>query len=109
MRTTRHCNSRLYFLHKSITSLRKWYNTSLETFRKVKQQSKPIFLERINCYTKQAKFIIDDASSHLGIAPQHKITADMIQQEEEEISLADFIFCPSPEVKKSGVAELRYD
>jgi hypothetical protein len=45
----------------------------------------------------------------LGIAPQHKITADMIQQEEEEISLAYFIFCPSPEVKKSGVGELRYD
>jgi hypothetical protein len=67
----------------------------------VKQQSKPIFWERINCSTKQAKFIIDDASSRLGIAPQHKITADMIQQEEEEISLADFIFCPSPEVKKS--------
>ena len=26
MRTTRHCNSRLYFLDKSITSLKKWYN-----------------------------------------------------------------------------------
>ena len=25
----------------------------------------------------------------------------MIQQEDEEMSLADFIFCPSPEVKKS--------
>ena len=25
MRTTRHCNSRLYFLDKSITSLKKWY------------------------------------------------------------------------------------
>jgi len=25
MRTTRHCNSLLYFLHKSITSLKKWY------------------------------------------------------------------------------------
>jgi glycosyltransferase involved in cell wall biosynthesis len=58
-------------------------------------------LERLNCSTKQAKFIIDDACSRLGIAPQHKITADMIQQDEEEISLADFIFCPNPEVKKS--------
>jgi len=27
MRTTRHCNSRLYFLHKSITSFKKWYET----------------------------------------------------------------------------------
>jgi hypothetical protein len=53
-------------------------NTSIETFRKVKQQSKPIFWERINCCTKQAKFIRDDASSRLGIAPQHKITADRI-------------------------------
>ncbi|MBD1883960.1 glycosyltransferase family 4 protein [Microcoleus vaginatus] len=86
---------------KDFDAIYLWPNTSIETFRKVKQQSKPIFLERINCYTKQAKFILDDASSRLGIAPQHKITADMIQQEEEEISLADFIFCPSPEVKKS--------
>jgi glycosyltransferase involved in cell wall biosynthesis len=86
---------------KDFDAIYLWPNTSIETFRKVKQQSKPIFLERINCYTKQAKFIIDDASSRLGIAPQHTITADMIQQEQEEISLADFIFCPSPEVKKS--------
>ena len=27
MRTTRPCNSLLYFLHKSITSLKKWYKT----------------------------------------------------------------------------------
>jgi len=60
-------------------------------------------LERINCYTKQAKSIIDDASSRLGIAPQHQITAGMIQEEDEEISLADFIFCPSREVKKSFI------
>ena len=78
-----------------------WPNTSIETFRKVKQESKPIFLERINCYTKQAKSILDDAYRYLGIAPQHQITAGMIQEEDEEISLADFIFCPSPEVKKS--------
>lgn len=58
-------------------------------------------MERLNCSTKQAKFIIDDACSRLGLAPQHKITADMIQQDEEEISLADFIFCPNSEVKKS--------
>lgn len=78
-----------------------WPNTSIETFRKVKERSKPIFLERINCYTKEAKSIADDAYHQLGIEPQHNITAAIIQQEDEEISLADFIFCPSPEVKKS--------
>jgi hypothetical protein len=30
MRTTRHCNSLLYFLHKSITSLKKWYQLAEE-------------------------------------------------------------------------------
>jgi glycosyltransferase involved in cell wall biosynthesis len=75
--------------------------TSLETFRKVKQQGKKSFVERINCSTKNAKFILDDAYGRLGIAPQHGITDAMIQQEDEEMSLADFVFCPSPEVKKS--------
>ncbi|MEG4317839.1 MULTISPECIES: glycosyltransferase family 4 protein [unclassified Microcoleus] len=75
--------------------------TSLETFRKVKQQGKKSFFERINCSTKKAKIILDDAYGRLGIAPQHGITDAMIQQEDEEMSLADFIFCPSPEVKKS--------
>jgi hypothetical protein len=88
---------------KDFDAIYLWPNTSIEIFRKVKQQSKPIFLHRINCYTKQAKFIIDDASSRFGVAPQHLITADMIQQKDEEISLADFIFCPSPEVKKSAL------
>jgi len=86
---------------KDFDAIYLWPNTSIETFRKVKQESKPIFLERINCYTKEAKFILDDAYHQLGIEPQHQITAATIQQEDEEISLADFIFCPSPEVKKS--------
>jgi hypothetical protein len=86
---------------KDFDAIYLWPNNLIETFRKLKQQSKPIFWERINCYTKQAKFIIEDACSRLGVAPQHQSTADMIQEEEEEISLADFIFCPSPEVKKS--------
>jgi glycosyltransferase involved in cell wall biosynthesis len=58
------------------------------------------FTIEINIYISNG-IAIDDASSRLGIDPQHKITADLIQQEEEEISLTDFIFCPSPEIKKS--------
>ena len=88
---------------KDFDAIYLWPYTSIETFRKVKQQSKPIFLERINCYTKQAKFILDDAYRRLGIAPQHQINAGMIQEEDAEISLADFIFCPGLEVKKSFI------
>ena len=85
---------------KDFDAIYLWPYTSIETFRKVKQQSKPIFGERINCYTKQVKFILDDACSRLAVAPQHQITADTIQQEEEEISLADFIFLSEPRGEK---------
>lgn len=78
-----------------------WPATSLETFRKVKQTGQPIFLERINCYMGKAKHILDDAYTRLGVHPQHTITSDSIQQEKAEVELADFIFCPSLEVKKS--------
>jgi glycosyltransferase involved in cell wall biosynthesis len=78
-----------------------WTAISLETFRKVKRAGKPIFLERINCYPGKAKPILDDAYKHLGMHPQHTITPETIKQEEAEAGMADFIFCPSPEVKKS--------
>jgi glycosyltransferase involved in cell wall biosynthesis len=98
----RNCTEKLFLRDvKDFDAIYLWPNTSIETFRKVKQESTPILLERINCYTKPAKFIIDDAYHRLGIDPQHQITADTIQEEDEQISLADFIFCPSPEVKKS--------
>jgi hypothetical protein len=58
---------------KDFDAIYLWPNTSIETFRKVKQQSKPIFLERINCYTKQAKFIIDDASAAWESLPNTKL------------------------------------
>jgi glycosyltransferase involved in cell wall biosynthesis len=88
-----------------------WMATSGETFRKVKQNNVPIFLERINCYQGKAKCILDQAYQRLGIKPQHRITLDTIKEEDAELELADFIFCPSQEVKKSfqeaGVPEYK--
>lgn len=78
-----------------------WPATSLETFKRVKKIGKPIVLERINCYTGTAKRILDDAYTRLGMYPDYWNTPEKIQQEQAEVNLADFIFCPSPEVKKS--------
>ena len=78
-----------------------WPATSLKTFREVKKMGKPIFLERFNCYVGKSKRILDRAYTQLGLHPQHTITSDSIQQEEAEVCLADFVFCPSPEVRKS--------
>jgi glycosyltransferase involved in cell wall biosynthesis len=78
-----------------------WPATSVGTFKAVKQLDKPIFLERFNCYTGKAKRLLDEAYQRLGVQPQHIITFDHILNEQAEVQLADFIFCPSPEVKKS--------
>jgi len=78
-----------------------WPGISSETFRRAKQSGRTIFMERINCYPGTAKRILDDAYERLGLHPQHPITSDGIEREEAEAELTDFIFCPSPEVKKS--------
>jgi glycosyltransferase involved in cell wall biosynthesis len=69
--------------------------------QKAKARDKPIFLERINCFTGTAKRILDTAHARLNVVQQYPITAEMIQTELEQAHLADFIFCPSPLVKDS--------
>ncbi|MCG2633194.1 glycosyltransferase family 4 protein [Bradyrhizobium sp. WYCCWR 13023] len=69
--------------------------------KKVANEAKPIFLERINCHTVTAKTILDEAYSRLGLEPCHTITVESAARETEDISFADYIFCPSSEVLKS--------
>lgn len=78
-----------------------WPDTSLSTIKAVKKRGIPIVLERINCYQGKAKPILDDAYKRLGLHPRHLIKFEDILQEDTETDLADYIFCPSPEVKKS--------
>jgi len=78
-------------------------SSSINTFKKIKKLDKPIFLERINCYTGKSKSILDDAYGKLGLQrPINENTVlEAIRREHQEIELSDWIFCPSPEVKKS--------
>jgi glycosyltransferase involved in cell wall biosynthesis len=78
-----------------------WPDTSLSTIKAIKKRGIPIILERINCYQGKAKRILDDAYKRLGLNPRHLIKFEDILQEDTETDLADYIFCPSPEVKKS--------
>lgn len=86
-----------------------WPGTSFDTVKSVNKHNKPIFLERVNTCQRQAKSILDDAYSRLGLQPQHDITPETIQKEEQELKIVDFLFCPSPTVVKSfqqaGVSE----
>lgn len=78
-----------------------WPGSLIENLQSVKQMGKPIFLERINCYTGKAAQILDDAYRKLGVTPQHLNNTKTPEKELLEVGLADFIFCPSPEVKQS--------
>ncbi|MEO6861312.1 MAG: glycosyltransferase family 4 protein [Microcoleus sp.] len=78
-----------------------WPGISFDTFKSVNKHSKPIFAERVNSYQSQAKRILDDAYSRLGLEPQHSITPESIQDEKEQLKVIDFLFCPSPIVAKS--------
>ncbi|MEG4595504.1 glycosyltransferase family 4 protein [Microcoleus sp. F6_B6] len=86
-----------------------WPGISLDTVKSVNKQSKPIFWERVNNCQREAKSILDDAYSRLELQPQHDITPEKIQIEEQKLKVVDFLFCPSPIVVKSfqeaGVSE----
>jgi glycosyltransferase involved in cell wall biosynthesis len=59
------------------------------------------FAERINCHTGTAKTILDDAYTRIGLRPAHRITSAAVERETEDMKIADYIFCPSPEVRRS--------
>ncbi|WP_194065173.1 glycosyltransferase family 4 protein [Tychonema sp. LEGE 07203] len=86
-----------------------WPGISLDVVKSVNNQNKPIFAERVNGLQSQAKRILDDAYSRLGLEPQHEITPEKIQIEDQKLKVIDFLFCPSPIVAKSfqeaGVSE----
>ncbi|MGB3265724.1 MAG: glycosyltransferase family 4 protein [Microcoleus sp.] len=86
-----------------------WPGISLDVVNSVNKQNKPIFAERVNGLQSQAKRILDDAYSRLGLEPQHEITPETIQIEDQKLKVIDFLFCPSQIVAKSfqeaGVSE----
>ena len=64
-------------------------------------RKKPIFVERINCHNGTVKRVLDEAYGQLGLKPPYGITAASVEQETEQLSMVDFVFCPSPGVLKS--------
>ena len=61
----------------------------------------PICLERINCNQAWSRKRLDPAYAALGLAPNHGITDASIAGEQGKLDLADYLFCPSPQVIRS--------
>jgi glycosyltransferase involved in cell wall biosynthesis len=74
---------------------------SQKLLKTIAARKKLIFVERINCHTGKIKKVLDDAYDRLRIKPQHNISSATIEHENEDASIVDFIFCPSPEVAMS--------
>ena len=74
---------------------------SQSLLKAIAKRNVPMFAERINCHTGTAKIILDEAYKKIGLRPPHRITADAVQRETEDMKIIDYIFCPSPEVRKS--------
>jgi glycosyltransferase involved in cell wall biosynthesis len=79
-------------------------DTSSNLLKKLKKNGVPLLSERINCHTRLSRAILDKAYEDLRLTPNSRITNDTIAQEDEQLALSDFIFCPSPEVRKSLLA-----
>jgi len=74
---------------------------SLETMEKVRKAGKPIFLERVNCFTGASQKVMDDAYIQLGLKPNQYVDNATVQCETRELALADFLMCPSEAVTSS--------
>lgn len=78
-----------------------WPACSVESYRYAKKMGKTIIMESINCHQSFARDILDAEAKKLGLSDIHLITDESINDENEKLSLADYIFSPSPQVTKS--------
>lgn len=78
-----------------------WPGFSWNLLKRVRALDKPLFTERINCFTGEAKLILEDAYARLGIESQSSISPLMVHEESELKNLVDYLVCPSPLVKNS--------
>src|SRR5579872_3315497 len=78
-----------------------WPDPSLAMMQELKRRGVTIFREMINSHRGTAKRILDEAYDRLGVVPQHGISAESVQTENEVLQTVDHIFCPSPVVMNS--------
>ena len=78
-----------------------WPGAPADVARRVKDRGATLVTERINCHTATAKRILDEAYARVGLPPTHGINDDTIRREQADLALADFAFCPGPQVERS--------
>ena len=78
-----------------------WPGAPLSLIRHARKRGFWAVREMINTCRAHAKPVLDEAYDRLGLQPDHKITQDFVDREDEELSLYDYIFSPNIRVEKS--------
>lgn len=78
-----------------------WPGAHISTFEHAKKLGKTLVIETINCHQNTANQILDREMQSLGIAGYQSIPEASIDDENLKLTMADYIFCPSPNVIQS--------
>lgn len=78
-----------------------WPNAPIELVEYAKERKMVCVREMINSPLANAKPILDDAYSKVGLALSHGITEAMVAQENAELALYDYLFVSNAEVEKA--------
>ena len=81
-----------------------WAGLSLDVFERFHAEGVKIIIERINCHQAMTKDVLSKASAALHLPPDHNITPASLADERRKLEISDAIFCPSPMVSKSLIA-----
>jgi len=80
-----------------------WPGVDLRTMRTAKDRGARVVVEFINTHIAYAKRILDAECARIDAPPYAQITASVLDEEAERVSLADAIFAPGPFVGPSLV------
>ena len=78
-----------------------WPGVPHDVLRAVRRRNVLMVFERVNCHQATGKRILDDAYLRLGWPVTHEVTDARVEEEREELALADYVFAPSPGVAQS--------
>jgi glycosyltransferase involved in cell wall biosynthesis len=78
-----------------------WGDNPPSLLAAARQAGAVVVKEKFNCAQKIAREILVDEYQRLGLSYTGGITEESIRQEDAQLSLADFVFSPSPKVRES--------
>jgi glycosyltransferase involved in cell wall biosynthesis len=90
---------RIHQLRGQIDIVHTWPDAALETLKAARSLGIPTVLERPNAHTRYAYQAVQEESRRLGIVlprdNEYAFKADVLEKEEQEYKLTDYLLCPS--------------